>query len=718
MSVDWELVSWPLSRLGEGIEGLARHCGFPIRARAPSAAPPALDPVRLGEWIEATAHWLGVEAEPVESRYPDLSRFLRASAPSLICLPATSTSTEPRWLGMIRTSSGKAFLLGTDLAEYPVPLELLRKALCQDREASLASGIEPLLDRVGLSSRRRLEVRSAMLKERLSQWSIGDCWLLRSKPGDDFTTQARRARLPHYLAVFVSAHFIEYLLWILSWWLIGRGVLEGRLEWGWLLAWALILLTMLPFRLLATWHQGLIAVTAGSLLKKRLLQGALRLKPDEIRHQGAGHHLGRVIESEAVESLALSGGLLTLAGAIELAVATTVLALGAGGVLHLVAFCGWLGLASLLGWRYFVLRRRWTQSRLGITHEMIECMVGHRTRLAQQSAERVHEDEDPALSRYVELSRKMDRVAVWIRVLPRGWVALGLIGLAPAFISATPGGLAPLAVGLGGVLLVEGALYRLVLGFSSLTDAGIAWKQVAPLFRAAAREEMSPDPSLLPTTSECVADGASSSGNDGQPLLEANELLYRYPERGEPVLRGCSFQFRHGDRVLLESPSGGGKSTLVSLMNGLRSPDSGLLLLHGLDRRSWGARAWTRRVSCSPQFHENHVIAETFAFNLLMGRGWPPRTEDLEEAEALCRELGLGDLLDRMPAGLLQRVGETGWQLSHGEKTRLFMARALLQGADLVVLDESFAALDPDNLRKAVDCALRRAPTLVVIANP
>ena len=78
----------------------------------------------------------------------------------------------------------------------------------------------------------------------------------------------------------------------------------------------------------------------------------------------------------------------------------------------------------------------------------------------------------------------------------------------------------------------------------------------------------------------------------------------------------------------------------------------------------------------------------------------------------------LGALLARMPGGLMQRVGETGWQLSHGERSRLFMARALLQGAEIVVLDESFAALDPDTLRLAIVCALRRAPTLVVAAHP
>ena len=84
----------------------------------------------------------------------------------------------------------------------------------------------------------------------------------------------------------------------------------------------------------------------------------------------------------------------------------------------------------------------------------------------------------------------------------------------------------------------------------------------------------------------------------------------------------------------------------------------------------------------------------------------------------MCRELGLGELLDRMPAGLLQMVGETGWQLSHGERSRLYIARALLQGSEMMIFDESFAALDPETLRQSLSCVLRRAPTLMVIAHP
>ena len=84
----------------------------------------------------------------------------------------------------------------------------------------------------------------------------------------------------------------------------------------------------------------------------------------------------------------------------------------------------------------------------------------------------------------------------------------------------------------------------------------------------------------------------------------------------------------------------------------------------------------------------------------------------------MLRELDLGGLLARMPSGMEQLVGDSGWQLSHGERSRLFIARSLLQPLEARVLDESFAALDPETLERALACVLRRAETLIVIAHP
>jgi len=67
---------------------------------------------------------------------------------------------------------------------------------------------------------------------------------------------------------------------------------------------------------------------------------------------------------------------------------------------------------------------------------------------------------------------------------------------------------------------------------------------------------------------------------------------------------------------------------------------------------------------------------------------------------------------------MFQMVGETGWQMSHGEKSCLFIARALLQRAALTILDETFAALDPQNLETSLSYVLQNTSTVFVIAHP
>jgi ABC-type bacteriocin/lantibiotic exporter with double-glycine peptidase domain len=261
------------------------------------------------------------------------------------------------------------------------------------------------------------------------------------------------------------------------------------------------------------------------------------------------------------------------------------------------------------------------------------------------------------------------------------------------------------------VFLANRAFSGIASGLAAGARAAIAWKQVAPLFAAAERPAATLPFVTSPHMQPRILDGARTR------LIDADRLVYRYQAQGGPVLSGVSLMIHHGERVLIQGPSGGGKSTLASLLVGLRKPDSGLLLLNGLDRHTLGD-AWHQFATEAPQFHENHILNGTLAFNLLMGRRWPATEADIKEAEELCRELGLGDLLARMPAGMMQTVGETGWQLSHGERSRIFLARALLQDAQLTVLDESFAALDPETLKTCLDCAFRRARTLVVIAHP
>jgi ATP-binding cassette, subfamily B, bacterial len=173
-----------------------------------------------------------------------------------------------------------------------------------------------------------------------------------------------------------------------------------------------------------------------------------------------------------------------------------------------------------------------------------------------------------------------------------------------------------------------------------------------------------------------------------------------------------------GERILLEGSSGSGKSTLVTVLAGLRSPDGGELWFAGQPRGAVIDDRWRRGVVLVPQFHDNHVLGESLLFNLLLGRGWPPTAADERDAAAVCDLLGLTPLIERMPQGLQQTVGEGGWTLSHGERGRVFLARALLQrDAALVILDESFSALDPETLQEISRGVLAAAPTLLVITH-
>ena len=510
--------------------------------------------------------------------------------------------------------------------------------------------------------------------------------------------------MPRYALALVLARLVQVALLLGSWWVLGAGVLAGHLGLGSQLAWALMLLSAIPCDLLARWFQAQLSLRVGAALKRRLMAGVLRLSPDSIRHQGAGQLLGRVIESDTLETLGLSGGFFVVLGSVELLLSLAVLAGGARPLAQLVVLLACvLGLA-LLGLRYLVRRRAWTDTRMELTHDLVELMIGHRTRRTQQPIERRHEGEDERLSGYARHASAMDHGDLWLRLLSRIWLLLSLVVLGSAFVAGAP---APeLAVSLGGALLAQGALDRLAAATGNLLGVAIAWRQVGPIFHAGHHR---PRPMALP--------GAFDDTRPGRALA-GRGLSFQHAGRAQPVLHDVDIGLAPGQRMLIEGPSGAGKSTLASILAGLREPDQGVLLVGGLDRDALGFDAWRKHVALVPQFHDNHLLTASLAFNLMMGSCWPPEPDAQQRAIELCRALGLGPLLARMPAGMAQIVGESGWHLSHGERSRVFIARALLSRPDVLVLDESLGALDAANQRRALDCAAEHAGCLVVVAHP
>ncbi|HNC97160.1 MAG TPA: ATP-binding cassette domain-containing protein, partial [Myxococcota bacterium] len=250
------------------------------------------------------------------------------------------------------------------------------------------------------------------------------------------------------------------------------------------------------------------------------------------------------------------------------------------------------------------------------------------------------------------------------------------------------------------VLLGVGALQAVGAALGSLARLWVVGGSFLPYLRAALRPEVVGLPG--PTAAGTLELRGGVAGYD--------------PQR--PVLRGVDLHIQPGSRWLVEGESGAGKSTLLRVLAGLMPLQGGQLRYAGWDQAALSRAQWRSLVALTPQSHDNHIFSDSLAFNLLMGRAWPPDPEDLDQAKALCQAVGLGPMLERMPSGLNQLVGEGGWQLSQGEQSRVVLLRALLQDSQVLVLDESFAALDPETLGQCMGALWERPGTLVVVAHP
>lgn len=714
-----ESATWPHERAAEALHALALAAGLTPRERGFTGLARE-DASTLAERLESAGAEQDLEVAPVQVPYAQADLLLERAAPALLVLELAPGHV--RLGALLRGGRQRALLLAPDASRVSVNAADVRALWCAPLERGLEAHVASILDAAGLSSARRARARDAILSEHLSAVPAGGAWTVALPPGRPFFEQARRARLPWLAAAIAATGFVASALALASWIPLGRGALEGRLDPAWLFAWALLWIAALPLRGVEAWLQSLFGVRFGILLRRRLMTGATRLEPEAVRGEGAGALLGRVLESEALEMLLLGGGFVMVAALVDLALTLWVLSNGPSPALAIGLFGVWIAIAIAIGARHFRHTGAAARARLSMTQDLVERMVGQRTRLVQEPRERWHLGEDRLLEQYLECARATDKTSLALLVLVSGaWLVSGAVVLCGAFVAgaATP---IQLAVGLGALIFGQSALSKLSGGLVQLSACAVAWRQVKPLFAAAERREEVglPRAALRPAALRPAAPRVSDAHLSTATMLEARAISFRHAGRERAVLSNVDVSIRDGERVLVEGPSGGGKSTLASLLIGWRAPSDGLLLWRGLDRRTYGDARWRRHVSAAPQFHENHVFTGTLSFNLLLAA--PPEHADelVIEARALeiASELGLSDLIARMPSGLRQIVGETGWQLSHGEKSRLFIARALLSSAPLVVLDESLAALDSDTARQVLDCVRRRARSLVVVAHP
>jgi ATP-binding cassette subfamily B protein len=180
---------------------------------------------------------------------------------------------------------------------------------------------------------------------------------------------------------------------------------------------------------------------------------------------------------------------------------------------------------------------------------------------------------------------------------------------------------------------------------------------------------------------------------------------------GGSVLHDVTFSVQPGELVALVGPSGAGKTTITSLVARLYDPTEGTVRLGGTDLREASMESLHEVVGVVTQ--DAHLFHDTIRANLAYAK--PDATP--EEMISVLQSAQVWDLVSSLPEGLDTVVGDRGHRLSGGEKQRLAIARLLLKGPGLVVLDEATAHLDSESelaVQRALDTALTGRTALVI----
>jgi ATP-binding cassette, subfamily B, bacterial PglK len=191
-------------------------------------------------------------------------------------------------------------------------------------------------------------------------------------------------------------------------------------------------------------------------------------------------------------------------------------------------------------------------------------------------------------------------------------------------------------------------------------------------------------------------------------------ITYQYPTAAEPSLKGVSIHLKKGQSIGIIGRSGAGKTTLVDLILGLLTPESGDIQVDGVSVYD-DLRAWQNMIGYVPQ--SIFLIDDTLARNIAFGV--PDHLVDHQRLQRSIEVAQLEDLVDRLPQGLDTVIGERGTRLSGGQRQRVGIARVIYHDRQILVFDEATSALDSETEMLVSDAvkALGGTKTLILIAH-
>ncbi|OIJ17259.1 multidrug ABC transporter ATP-binding protein [Anaerobacillus alkalilacustris] len=188
-------------------------------------------------------------------------------------------------------------------------------------------------------------------------------------------------------------------------------------------------------------------------------------------------------------------------------------------------------------------------------------------------------------------------------------------------------------------------------------------------------------------------------------------VTFSYDEDKEPVLKNINLNIRNGETIAFVGMSGGGKSTLVSLLPRFYDVTEGRILLDGEDIRNFKVRSLRDQIGMVLQ--DNIIFSDSIKFNILMGN--PDATE--EEVIAAAKAADAHEFIMGLPNGYETEIGERGVKLSGGQKQRIAIARVFLKSPKLLIFDEATSSLDTESehwIQVALERLAKNRTTFIV----
>ncbi len=196
--------------------------------------------------------------------------------------------------------------------------------------------------------------------------------------------------------------------------------------------------------------------------------------------------------------------------------------------------------------------------------------------------------------------------------------------------------------------------------------------------------------------------------------IQLKDVRFRYPEAGRFAVDGISLDIKPGQKIAFVGPSGGGKTTTASLIARFFDVTEGAITLGGVDIRNIRKKDLMDRISFV--FQDSRLLKTSIFENVRLGKPDATREEVLEALhKAQC-----DDILAKLPDGIDTVIGTQGTYLSGGEQQRVAIARVMLKGTPIVILDEATAFADPDNETRVQQAFTEMAAggkTIIMIAH-